>query len=245
MINNKVQLLIQKHHELLESFVVFYGWILKIFGYMSLMIVLVILLIAPFPFGITALGTSVAFIIVGTQAARESIWSGIGLLGLSVVLVPAMLFIPHGYSLFWFFLLHTAAGLAALAVYGTWPRTRWKHGIFSLLIAMVFMNFVSAHIYPSLYGMHTDIGVDRIKSMFLELSTDSPQDLLEGDAMREQIIELYDLPYVSTDDKILSTIKENPEPLNELQSALPFVSSHIIEETFFGYVASMYLSLIK
>ena len=73
---------LKEHNELLESLVIFYGWILKIGGYFSLLFILIFFLVGNLPFALTALGAAVVFIVVGPVTVREYKWSGIALLGI-------------------------------------------------------------------------------------------------------------------------------------------------------------------
>jgi len=235
---------LKKHHEILESLVIFYGWILRIAGYISLLSVLMFFLAGNLLFAGTALGASVVLITVGTITTREYDWSGIALLGMLVPLIPATMFIPHGIDLIWFIILHLAASIAALVAFGGWSQVETKHKLYSLVLVVIFANFVFAHIQPELYGLHPERGAEFMQEQFEELATAEPAELLEVDEMREQTISLYELSLFSTDEQILSAVEQNPEPLNELQAAMPYVYTQI-EESFFGYAASMYLSLIS
>ena len=235
---------LKEHNELLESLVIFYGWILKIGGYFSLLFILMFFLVGNLLFALTALGAAVVFIVVGTVTAREYTWSGIALLGMLLPLIPALVFIPHGIDLIWFIILHLAASIAALVAFGGWTQTESKHKLFSFALAIIFANFVFAHIQPELYGLQPESGAEFMQEQFEELATAEPEELLDFDEMREQIIALYDLSLSSTDEQILSAIEQNPAPLDELQTAMPFVYTQV-EGSLFGYVASMYLSLIS
>ena len=235
---------LKEHNELLESLVIFYGWILRIGGYFSLLFVLMFFLVGNLPFALTALGAAIVFIVVGTITSKEHKWSGIALLGMLLSLIPAMLFIPHGIDLVWFIILHLAASIAALVAFGGWSQVDTKHKLYSLVLTVIFANFVFAHISPELYGLQPESGTEFLQEQFEELATAEPQELLEVDEMREQIISIYELSLFSTDEQILSAIEQNPEPLDELQAAMPFLYTQV-EESLFGYVASMYLSLIS
>lgn len=235
---------LKEHNELLESLVIFYGWILRIGGYFSLLFILMFFLAGNLPFALTALGAAVVFIVVGTITSKERKWSGIALLGMLLSLIPAMLFIPHGIDLVWFIILHLAASIAALVAFGGWSQAETKHKLYSLVLAVIFANFLFAHIQPELYGLQPESGSQFLQEQVEELATAEPQELLEVDEMREQIISLYELSLFSTDEQILSAIEENPAPLDELQAAMPFVYAQV-EESLLGYVASMYISLIS
>ena len=235
---------LKEHNELLESLVIFYGWILRIGGYFSCTLVLMFFLLGNLIFATTALGAAAVLIVVGTVTSNERKWSGIALLSILLPLIPAAVFVPHGIDLVWFIILHAAASIAALVAFGGWAQTESKHRFYSLVLAIIFANFVFAHIQPGLYGLQPESGADIMQRQFEEVAIAEPEELLDSDEMREQIISLYELSLFASDEQILSAIEQNPAPLKELQAAMPFVYSQV-EKSLLGYIASMYISLIS
>jgi len=241
---NSVHLYLSQHKDMLESFVVFYGWILKISGYMFLPVALLIFLTGNSLFATTALGAAIGLVIIGTVVTREYSWSGIALVSLLIAVGLAIILVPYGVSLIFVFLLQAAASIAAFIVCGSLKQTTIKQKVFSLLLTLVFVNFIFAHAQPQLYGMNLQQGSDFLEGQFTELSTAEPAKLIEIDEMRKQIIAMYNLSLFANDEEIIKAVEENPQPLQEFQNALPYTYTQV-EDSLFGYVASIYVSLIS
>jgi hypothetical protein len=241
---HSIHSLLVQHKDALESFAIFYGWLLKIWGFASLPIILIIFLLGNSLFAVTLLAAAVGLIVVGTVVTREYQWSGAALSSLVIAVGLAMLLVPYGVDLVYVFLLQLAVSVAAFIACGNINQISLRQGIFSFLLTLIFINFVAAHAQPQLYGVDPESGSVALEEQFAALSEAEPVELLESDEMKEQIIDMYNLSLFSTDKEIITAIEKNPQPLRDLQNSLPY-SYALIENSLLGYVASIYISLIS
>ncbi len=202
---------------LLQSIVVFSGWLLAVVAFILFVPALFVITVNPV-LGWSTVLTLASLFVLGMLTIRERHWNYVGWASLTASLTTLVLTVPNGGQLVYLTIgagLITTCSFLGFADGKALTPLAWVVG--ALMLAVFSLNiFIICN--PRNSGL--DTREDFISIVAQHVAMMDPVDFSKTHAGKDLATEVYNVPSFISDQKLESIIRNNPGPLERAQHSL-------------------------